>query len=280
VSAVAAWWRRGVPPAVKVVYLLLLANGLPALVLLTFKPGSTDELFVWTVQPEASAHLLAAMYANALLLAALGIVQPGWAQARVTLVLIALFSLLATTVTFVHLDPFLAHPWYHLGYWLSMYLILCVLAPVTFVVYERREGGHLAVEVPLGGVQRVIAGATAAGLAGVGAALLAAPGQVADAWPWTLTPLVGRLVGVWLVSLGAAHAWALWDGDARRTKALFSADLPTAALLALVPLAHPSAVDGPLLLYVAVAAVLAASGAAALARRAAPVRTRRDAATA
>jgi len=124
VSAAAAWWRRGVPPAVKVVYLLLLANGLPALVLLTLKPGSTDDLFVWTVQPEASAHLVAAMYANALLLVALGIVHPGWAQTRVTMVVITLFSVLATTVTFAHLDPFLAHPWYHLAYWLSMYLIL------------------------------------------------------------------------------------------------------------------------------------------------------------
>ena len=279
-SAVVAWWRRGVPPAVKVVYLLLLANGLPALVLLTTQPGSTDDLFVWTVQPEASAHLLAVMYANALLLVGLGIVQPGWAQARVTLVVIALFSVLATVVTFIHLDPFLDHPWYHLAYWLSMYLILCVLAPVAFVVYERREGGRLAVEVPLGGVQRVLVAVAATGLAAVGATLLAAPGPVADAWPWTLTPLVGRLIGVWLLSLGAAHAWALWDGDRRRTRALFTADLPTAALLALVPLAHPSDVDGPLPLYGAVAALLAAPGAAALAQRTAPVRTRRGHATA
>jgi len=72
----------------------------------------------------------------------------------------------------------------------------------------------------------------------------------------------------------------VWDGDVRRTNALFTADLPTSALLALVPLAHSSDVDGPLLLYVGIAAVLAASGAAALVRRMAPVRTRRDAATA
>ena len=44
-------------------------------------------------------------------------------------------------------------------------------------------------------------------------ALLVAPGRADGAWPWPLTPLTGRAVGAWLVSLGTAAAHARLLGD-------------------------------------------------------------------
>jgi len=41
----------GLSRGVKLVYVVLLANGLPAFFLLMSFPGRTNELFVWTVHP-------------------------------------------------------------------------------------------------------------------------------------------------------------------------------------------------------------------------------------
>jgi hypothetical protein len=258
------WWRRGVPPSVKVVYLVLLANGVPAFVLLTVAPGNTDDLFVWTVEPQASAQVLGVMYGNALLLVAIGLLQPGWARARITVVLIAFFSVAATIVTLFNLDPFLKHPWFHLGYWLSMYTLLLLVAPIVLVREERRQGGRLPVEIRSSRAARALAAACAVTFGAAGAILLVSPSSGSDLWPWTLTPLVARVLGVWLCALAAAYAWALWDGDSVRTRPIFLQGIFTGPALALVPLLHRSDLkDAPgaeLGLYLLLAGMLALSG--------------------
>jgi len=232
------WWKTGLSPWVKFVYVVLLLNGLPAFVILLAIPGLTEQWFVWTITPPASARLLGVMYGNALLFVGLGVLQPTWARARVTLVVITLFSITATLVTFLNMGPFLKHPWYHLAYWLTMYCSLCVAAPVVFVAQERAHGGRLPVEVPLPPLARALAtlGLAACGLTGLG--LLANVAVVNQFWPWTLTPLVGGIVGVWFSTLALAYGWTLWDGDWRRTRLMFLQAIPTGLGLALLPLLH------------------------------------------
>jgi hypothetical protein len=257
------WWKTGLSPWVKFVYLVLLLNGVPAFLILLSIPGLTEQWFVWTVNPPASARLLGVMYGNALLLVALGVLQPTWARARVTLVVITLFSVAATLVTLLNLAPFLKHPWYHLAYWLTMYCVLFVAAPVVFVVQERAHGGRRPVEVPLPPPARALAafGLAACGLTGLG--LLTNVGLVNQFWPWTLTPLVGGIVGVWFTTLAAAYAWTLWDGDWRRTRIMFQQAIPTGLGLALLPLLHAGDVrpgaEAGVALYLALA-LLPASG--------------------
>lgn len=98
------WWKGGLSPWVKLVYLVLIANGLPALIILMSLPGQTANWFVWTVNLQASAHLLGVMYGNALLLVVFGAMQPSWARARITLLVISIFSVVATIVTFLTWD--------------------------------------------------------------------------------------------------------------------------------------------------------------------------------
>jgi hypothetical protein len=222
------------------VELVLLANALPAFVVLGLFPGRTADLFVWTVKPEASAHLLAAMYGNAAILAALTLGRRSWPDVRVAFVVFTFFSLAATTATFFFLDPFLAHPRYFFVYWLANYFFLCLVTPFVFVRGELSSGGRLPVREPLGGVARAVAVIAAGGCLAAGISMLVGPDFVADAWPWTLSPLVARISGVWLTALGLAFSWAVVDGDARRTRPIFVQGLPTAILLALVPLLHRS----------------------------------------
>ncbi len=251
------WWRSGISPWIKLVYLVLMANAVPAFIILMSFPGQTNDLFVWTIKPEASARLLGVMYGNALLLVIFGLLQPNWERVRITLLLITAFSILATIVTFLHLGPFLQHPWFHLIYWLSMYLILFFVAPIVFVLQEREHGGKLPIETPLSPLARVVAagGAVLCGLTGLG--LFISPEMVSNFWPWNLMPLVGRILAVWFVSLAISYGWALWDGDWIRTRPIFWQAAPTGILLALLPLIHNGDVrkdsSGAMILFVVLA---------------------------
>ena len=269
--------KPGLSPRVKLIYLLLAANGVPAFVLLTFAASDTDRLFVWTVKPPASAALLGVMYSNALILVLIGLLQPSWPRVRVILLLVSVFSVAATIVTFFTLDPFLKHPWMHLAYWLTLYLLLFVAAPLVFVLEERESGGRLAVERPLTPAQIGVCAIGAVGFVALGLTLLVSSSTVSDAWPWPLTPLVARIIGVWFSALGVAYAYALWDRDWLRSRPIFWQGLPTGLLLALVPVLHSGDVHGgvgPLVLYSAVAAFLFGGGLLAevsARRRGAPV---------
>jgi hypothetical protein len=237
-GAVHADAQGGLSLRVKVVYGVLIANALPAFVLLTFASGHTADLFVWTVKPPASAQMLGVMYADALVLIGLGLAQPSWPRARVTVLLIAVFSVSATIVTLFNLHPFLKHPWTHLTYWLSMYVILVFVAPLTFLLEEREHGGRQPVRQPLGAMARAVGAVGVLGLGALGVVLLVDPATVNHVWPWALTPLVGRLLGVWFVSLAAAYAWALRDGDWLRARPIFTQALPAGVLALLVPVVH------------------------------------------
>jgi hypothetical protein len=256
--------RTGQHPWVTFVEAFLVANAVAAVASLVLAPGSED-WFTWTIVPDASARLLAVMYANAVILGVVALRRPDWAQARVVIVLIALFAVAATVMTLFTLDPFLAHPWYHLAYWLGGYAVLVATAPAVLVWQERSHGGRLAVEVPLTAVQRVTGTLAAVAMGTAGIVALVSPGAFSDAWPWEVAPLTARLLGVWLCAFAAGYAWALWDGDRVRARPLYVAAPVTGLLLALVPLAHTGDLRADagagLAVYYALLACAAAPGA-------------------
>lgn len=252
---------------IALVQIVLIVNAVPAFVVLSLAPGKTVDLFVWTVRPEASAQLLAAMYGNAALLTVLTLGRKAWGQIRVAFVVFVIFAVAATIVTFFHLDPFLAHPRYFFVYWLVNYVFLFLVTPYVFVREERRHGGRLPVERALLGKVRVAGFAAMAACVAVGTVMLVGPTIVDDLWPWPMTPLVARIIGVWMTALGAAFAWALWDGDRARASPIFDQALPTAFLVGIVPLLHRTemAADAPkYLLFSVLVGSLAFAGANAL----------------
>lgn len=264
------WWSSGQHPWVKFVELFLVVNAVAAVLSLLLAPGSED-WFTWTIEPDASARLLAVMYANAVVLGVVALRQPDWAHARVIVVLICGFAVAATAMTFFHLDPFLAHPWIHLAYWLGGYLVLVATAPAVVAWQERREGGRLPVRMPMTRVQRGTGAAAAAAMGLASVALLVSPGGFSDAWPWEVAPLTARLLGVWLGAFSLAYVWALWDGDWERARPLYVTAPLTGLLLALVPPGHADDVragaGAELAVYYALAALVAAPGLGLLARR-------------
>lgn len=233
-------WQNELPTGVKLVFLVLLANAVPAITILMSVPDRTDTLFVWTVNPVINARLIGVMYANALILVVMGVFLTSWARVRIIMVIITLFSILATALTFFYLKPFLAHPWFHLAYWLGMYLVLFFGAPYVFMTQERKQGGRLPVQVPLNNATRLLAGVFLLISLVCGLALLFRVETVNQILPWKLTPLVSGLIGVLFITHTAAYGWALWDGDWLRTRPMFWQAPLTGLLFILLPLLHPT----------------------------------------
>jgi len=232
------WWNNDLPKGVKFVFLVLLANGLPAFLILMTLPNWTELLFVWTIKPVINARLVGVMYFNAILLVGIGFFQTSWARVRNIMVVITLFSILATLLTFVFLKPFLAHPWFHLTYWLVMYLVLFFAAPYVFLTQERKSDGRLPIQIPLNNAARLLAGVALLVCLVLGLALIFRIDLVNQYWPWTLPPLVGGLIGVLFITHAAAYTWALWDGDWLRGRPMFWQAPITALLFILLPLLH------------------------------------------
>lgn len=232
------WWFNDLPQSVKFVFLVLLANGLPAFIILMTVPDMTETLFVWTIHPVINARLIGVMYSNALLLVIFGALQTDWARVRVIMVVITLFSILATTLTFFFLKPFLAHPWFHLTYWLVMYLVLFFSAPYVFVTQEKKSGGRLPVRMPLNSAARLVVWISLFFSLVCGLSLIFNVDLVNQLLPWTLPPLVGGLIGVLFITHTAAYAWALWDGDWLRVRPMFWQAPITGFLFLLLPLVH------------------------------------------
>jgi hypothetical protein len=232
------WWNNDLSMWVKIAFLALAANGIPAFFNLMIFPGQTERLFVWTVQPKINARLMGVMYGNALILVGASITQIKWARVRITMVLITVFSILATILTFFYLKPFLAHPWFHLAFWLTMYFILFFVSPYVLITHERKHGGKLPVQVPLNTAARLIAGVLLVICVVCGLGLLFRVDLVNQYWPWKLPPLVGGLIGVLFISHATAYAWALWDGDWLRVRSIYWQAPITGVMLMLLPLIH------------------------------------------
>ena len=234
------WWNNDLSKGVKFVLLALLANGLPAFIILMSVPNMTEILFVWTINPTINARLVGVMYSNALLLVGFAAFQSKWENVRVNMVVITLFSILATVLTFFYLKPFLAHPWYHLAFWLTMYFVLFFAAPYVFLTHEKKYGGKLPIQIPLNNGARMVAGISMLISLISGLGLIFSIDIVNQFWPWKLPPLVGGLIGVLFITHTAAYAWALWDGDWLRVRPMFWQAPITSLLLILLPLIHPS----------------------------------------
>ena len=52
------WWHNPLPVGVKFVFLVLLANAVPAIIILMSIPHLTEDFFVWTINPVINARLM------------------------------------------------------------------------------------------------------------------------------------------------------------------------------------------------------------------------------
>jgi hypothetical protein len=184
----------------------------------------TDRLFAWTIMPPLSAAFLGAGYASGFVLVALTRREQVWARARLAYATVCVFVWVTLLVTLLHLDRFhfdAAGGWPRFFAWL--WLVVYITVPpwmAALLLAQRRAPGvdpEVTRPMPVGLAAVLVAQGVVLALTGV--ALVFAPDRVAEWWPWTLTPLVGRAIAAWFLALGFAAGLAVHEKDLSRLRA-------------------------------------------------------------
>ena len=186
--------------------------------------GRTGTFFAWTIANPLAAAFLGGSYWAAVAIEALAGRQRLWANARIAVPAVFVFTVLTLATTLMHLGQF------HLGArfaagtqivtvaWISIYILVPLLLLIVVVVQARTPGADPPRTASLPAWIYAVLAAQAIALLGFGIALFAAPQQAAPLWPWKLTPLVAQATAAWLISLGVAAVHALLERDARRLR--------------------------------------------------------------
>lgn len=230
--------------------------------------------FAWTIRNPLAGAFLGAGYWASVSFEALAARQRIWANARIAVPTVLVFTLLTLVATLLHLDLL------HLGSqfaistravtwaWIAIYILVPLLMLIILAVQLRTPGGDPPRSAPLPGWMYGLLAVQAVVLLSFGVALFAAPAQ-AQWWPWKLTPLLAQATGAWLIGFGVAAAHQLAERDARRlVPASFSTVL--LAVLQFIALArYPDRFEWPSaagVIYVIFLVMLLATGSVGLAR--------------
>ena len=236
--------------------------------------GNTASYFAWTIRNPLGAAFLGAGYWASVAFEALAARQRIWANARIAVPTVLVFTVLTLVATLLHLGLF------HLGgrfatgtrlvtwAWIGIYVVVPLLMVIILAVQLRTPGGDPSRSTPLPGWVCGLLAVQAVVLLGLGMALFAAPGQAAW-WPWKLTPLLAQATGAWLIGFGVAAAHELAERDARRLLPASLSSVLLAVLQFIVLARYPerfewSSAAG--VIYLAFLVMMLVTGGVALAR--------------
>jgi hypothetical protein len=228
-------------------WLLFTASGLVLLAgiqLLVFT-GWTDHFFAFTIANPLAAAFLGAAYWASVPIEALAGREALWANARIAVPAVTVFTVLTLTVTLTHLGQLHLGAGFSAGTqivtvaWIAIYVLVPALMLILLAVQARTPGVDPPRSAGLPGWLYAVLAVQAIVLLGLGIALFAAPGQAAPLWPWKLTPMMAQATGAWLISLGVAAGQALAERDARRLRPAAVGDILLAVLLSIALVRYP-----------------------------------------
>ena len=184
----------------------------------------TERYFAWTITPPLTAAFLGAAYWSSVAFELLASRARLWANARIAVPAVFVFTTLTLVATLIHRDKFHFGADHELGTravtwaWLAVYTVVPVLMAVLWVRQHRAPGGDPPRDHPLPVWLTALVGTQAVVLLVLGTWMFAAPTSAAEVWPWALTELTGRAVAAWLLGLGVAAAHAVWERDVVRLR--------------------------------------------------------------
>jgi hypothetical protein len=184
----------------------------------------TAELFAWTIDIPLTAAFLGAGYWASVVLEWMSAGQRAWVHARISVPAVFVFTTLTLVATLLHVDLF------HLGPefepvtraatwgWIAIYVLVPPAMALLLVVQSRVRGEDPPRTAPLPSWMVGVLVAQAVILLSLGSYLFIVPERAGSLWPWQLTPLTGRAVGAWVLSIGVAAAHSVYENDFRRMR--------------------------------------------------------------
>ncbi len=242
--ATAGAWRPLAPGMRRLLFTAAMLVLLAGLQLFVFT-GRTDHFFAWTIANPLAAAFLGAAYWASVPLEALAGRQALWANARIAVPAVLVFTVLTLAATVTHLGQL------HLGAgfpagtqivtvtWIAIYVLVPALLLTLLAVQARTPGTDPPRSARLPAWLCVLLAIQAVVLLGLGVALFAVPAQAAPLWPWQLTPMMAQATGAWLISLGVAAGHAVLERDARRLRPAATGQILLAVLLSIALARYP-----------------------------------------
>ena len=207
--------------------------------------GQTGHFFAFTINNPLAAAFLGAGYWAAVAIEALAGRQALWANARIAVPTVLVFTILTLAVTLTHLGQFHLGSGFAIGTqlvtvaWIVIYLLVPALMLILLAVQARTPGADPPRSAGLPPWLYALLAVQALVLLGLGTALFAVPGQAAHLWPWKLTPMMAQATGAWLISLGVAAGHALAERDAYRLRPAAAGYILLATLLSIALARYP-----------------------------------------
>jgi hypothetical protein len=207
--------------------------------------GQTGHFFAFTITNPLSAAFLGASYWAAVAIEALAGRQALWANARIAVPAVLVFTILTLAVTLTHLGQLHLGSRFAIGTqivtvaWIAIYLLVPALMLILLAVQARTSGADPPRSAGLPRWLYALLAAQALVLLGLGTALFAAPAQAAPLWPWKLTPMMAQAIGAWLISLGVAAGHALAERDAHRLRPAAAGYILLAVFLSIALARYP-----------------------------------------
>jgi len=186
----------------------------------------TATYFAWNIDPPMTAAFLGASYFSAVMLEGEAARRRLWADARIAVPAVFVFTTLTLIVTIanrdrLHLQSSFSGPTRAVTWaWIAIYAVVPILM-VFLIVFQLREPGVDPPRgTPLPPWLRVLVGAQGILLVGLGLVMFPAAlaSRVVHVWPWPLTPLTAGATGAWLIGLGIAAGQAVVENDAYRVR--------------------------------------------------------------
>ena len=199
--------------------ILVLAAGLD----LTLLTEQTATSFAWTIQSSITAAFLGAGYLASFLLEFLAYREKIWANARVAVPSVFLFTTLTLVATLLHLDKF------HLNspivsamvaayLWLAIYIAVPIAMLILLIYQIRLQGLTPKRKATLYTWMRLVLAAQGTIMLVTGIILFLSPAVASTFWPWALTPLTSRTIGAWLIGIGVIALHMTWENDHQRNR--------------------------------------------------------------
>lgn len=181
----------------------------------------TNAFFAWAIQVPLTAAFLGAAYWSAIPMLYNSFRERVWANARIAVPGVWVFTTLTLILTLQYWDKFnWQSPLFTAQFAFWMWLLIYALVPIALVgawfLQRRLSGGDPPRERPQPGWLRVVMGLQAFVMLLVGIALYLFPALMISLWAWTLTPLTAGAVGAWSIGIGVTTAQSVWENDWRR----------------------------------------------------------------
>jgi len=215
---------------------LVFLIGIP-LVLLTTQ---TESYFAWTIGSAMTAAFLGGAYWSSGILELMASREKVWANARIAVPAVLLFTVLTLIATLVHIENFHfdAPAWHTVAgtwAWLVVYAVVPLIMGWLLLRQRTLTGGDPRRAARLPTWIRVVLAMQAMIMLPIGIGLFLSPLAVAPIWPWGLTALTGRAIGAWLTSIGVIAAHAAYENDWQRLRS-FAASYSLLAVMQLLAL--------------------------------------------